>query len=78
MPTPLSASSIAPRTLSESSAGLGVGTYPGATTYPGSDVYPGRGGDLSASADVPGDGFIPETIPFFVTAGYGNLRAVPA
>jgi hypothetical protein len=39
---------------------------------------PGRGSDLSASADTAGDGFIPESIPFSVTGGYGPLQAVPA
>ena len=78
MAAPLTASPAAPRTLSETTAGGGAGTYPSSVTYPGSDVYPGRGSDLSASADTAGDGFIPESIPFTLTGGYGPLQAVPA
>lgn len=53
MPTPLTANTITPSVLSESSVDLLAGTYPASDTYPGSDVYPGRGTDLTNSTVTP-------------------------
>lgn len=77
MPRTLTASSVAPRTLSESSLAILGGTYPGVGAYPGSDVFPGKGSDLNASEITTTTDYIPATVPFSIQTGSRILFANP-
>lgn len=75
MPRTLTASSVAPRTLSEAPASQSAGTYPGSDDYPGADDYPGTGSALTGSQIRATADYIPATVPFEIYTGSRKLIA---